>query len=110
MIEKAIIKIIIVIAGIGLLVYLVFAMAELSAQNKHLINVMAKMQQSWLDSNEMTISNLKDTDRIKEIYSHNFYRILEKIKKDDDGILEVSTPESIKKYLQVPPKGVDVYD
>lgn len=110
MLEKAVIKIVLVLAGIGLLVYLVFAMAELSAQNKQLINVMAKMQQSWLDSNEMTISNLKDTDRIKEIYSNNFYKILEKIKKDDDGILEVSTPESIKKYLQVPPDGVNVYE
>lgn len=110
MLEKAVIKIVFVLAGIGLLVYLVFAMAELSAQNKQLITVMAKMQQSWLDSNEMTISNLQDTDKIKDIYSKNFYRILEKIKKDDDGILEVSTPESIKKYLQVPPKGIDVYD
>ena len=109
MLEKAVIKIVFVIAGIGLLVYLVFAMAELSEQNKQLINVMAKMQQSWLDSNEMTISNLKDTDKIKEIYSNNFYKVLEVIKKDN-GILEEDTPQSIKKYLQVPPKGIDVYD
>lgn len=109
MLEKAVIKIIIALAAIGLLVYLVFAMAELSAQNKQLINVMAKMQQSWLDSNETTISNLKNTDKIKDIYSHNFYKILEKIKKDD-GILEKDTPEKIKPFLSVPPKGVNVYD
>tara|TARA_R110001606_G_scaffold141321_2_gene280473 strand:+ start:10804 stop:11133 length:330 start_codon:yes stop_codon:yes gene_type:complete len=109
MIEKAVIKIVFVLAGIGILVYMIFAMAELSAQNKQLINVMAKMQQSWLDSNEMTISNLKDTDKIKEIYSNNFYKVLEMIKKDN-GILEEDTPKSIKKYLQVPPKGIDIYD
>lgn len=109
MIEKAIIKIIIVLAGIGLLVYLVFSMAELSAQNKQLINVMAKMQQSWLNSNESTISNLKDTDKIKEIYSHNFYKVLEIIKKDN-GILESDTPEKMKPFLQVPPKGIKIYD
>jgi len=105
MLEKAVIKIVFVLGGIGILVYLVFAMAELSAQNKQLINVMVKMQQSWLDSNEMTISNLKDTDKIKEIYSNNFYKVLEMIRKDN-GILEEDTPKSIKKYLQVPPKGV----
>ena len=74
MLEKAVIKIVFVLAAIGILVYMIFAMAELSAQNKQLINVMAKMQQSWLDSNEMTISNLKNTDKIKDIYSHNFYK------------------------------------
>ena len=110
MLEKAVIKIIIVLSGIGLLIYLVFAMAELSAQNKQLINVMDKMQQSWLDSNEMTISNLKDNDKIKEIYSNNFYKVLEKIKKDDDGILEIKTPDDLNKYLLVPPAGVNIYD
>ena len=94
MLEKAVIKIVLVLAGIGLLVYLVFAMAELSAQNKQLINVMAKMQQSWLNSNESTISNLKDTDKIKDIYSKNFYKVLEMIKKDN-GILEEDTPEKM---------------
>ena len=57
----------------------------------------------------MTISNLKDTDKIKEIYSNNFYKVLEMIRKDN-GILEEDTQKSIKKYLQVPPKGIDVYD
>ena len=110
MLEKAVIKIVFVLAAIGILVYMIFAMAELSAQNKQLINVMAKMQQSWLDSNEMTLSNLKNTDKIKDIYSHNFYKILEKIKKDDEGILEMKTPDDLKKYLLVPPKGIDIYD
>ena len=109
MLEKAVIKIVFVLAGIGLLVYLVFAMAELSAQNKQLINVMAKMQQSWLNSNESTISNLKDTDRIKDIYARNFYKVLEFIKKDN-GILEKNTPEKMKPFLIVPPKGVNVYE
>ncbi len=109
MLEKAVIKIVFVLAGIGLLVYLVFAMAELSAQNKQLINVMAKMQQSWLNSNESTISNLKDTDKIKDIYSKNFYKVLEMIKKDN-GILEEDTPDKMKPFLIVPPQGVDVYE
>ena len=109
MLEKAVIKIVFVLAGIGLLVYLVFAMAELSAQNKQLINVMAKMQQSWLNSNESTISNLKDTDKIKDIYSKNFYKVLEMIKKYN-GILEEDTPDKMKPFLIVPPQGVDVYE
>lgn len=109
MLEKAVIKIVFVLGGIGILVYLVFAMAELSAQNKQLINVMAKMQQSWLNSNESTISNLKDTDKIKDIYSKNFYKVLEMIKKDN-GILEEDTPDKMKPFLIVPPQGVDVYE
>ena len=110
MLEKAVIKIVFLLAGIGILVYMVFAMAELSAQNKQLINVMAKMQQSWLDSNEVTLENLQTTDKIKQIYSKNFYNILLAIRGDDEGILEMKTPERIKKYLEIPPKGINVYE
>tara|TARA_R110000851_G_scaffold219414_1_gene372188 strand:+ start:1433 stop:1765 length:333 start_codon:yes stop_codon:yes gene_type:complete len=110
MIGKAVTKIIFTLAMIGILVYMIFAMAELSAQNKQLIQVMAKMQQSWLNSNEITIESLEKTENIKQIYSKNFYKVLSEIRDDDEGILEMKTPDSIKKYLQLPPKGIDVYD
>jgi hypothetical protein len=110
MIGKAITKVIFTLAMIGILVYMIFAMAELSAQNKQLIQVMAKMQQSWLNSNEITIESLEKTEKIKQIYSKNFYKVLSEIRDDDEGLLETKTPDSIKKYLQLPPKGIDVYD
>ncbi|AIT09094.1 hypothetical protein LO80_03320 [Candidatus Francisella endociliophora] len=111
MLEKALIGLVLIIVIPAMLVLMIYQNANLSAQNKQLINVMSKMQQSWLNSNESTITSLESADHIKKVYADNFFNALGIVKKDDGGLLDENTPKELKPFMILPPKEVkDKYE